>query len=43
MIAEMAKRPSFRSMWDSHTTKIMDERFRQYVDDLVEGRSPTAQ
>ena len=43
MISEMAKRPSFRSMWDSNTTKIMDARFRQFVDDLVEGQSPTDQ
>ena len=43
MISEMAKRPSFRSMWDSNTTKIMDERFRQYVDNLVDGLTPARQ
>ena len=35
-MSSVVKRPSFRSMWRSDRTKIMDNRFRAYVDTLID-------
>ncbi len=37
-MAEVAHRPAFRAMWQSHGTKIMHGGFRQYMNTFMEGR-----
>ena len=34
-MSHLAERPSFQLMWASNTTKIVDDRFRLYVDGIV--------
>ncbi len=35
-MAEVAKRPPFRAMWQSNRTKIMHGGFRQYMNTFME-------
>jgi hypothetical protein len=39
-MASIVKRPSFSSMWRNDRTKILDDRFRLYVDTLIEDVPP---
>jgi hypothetical protein len=41
-MSSIVKRPSFRSMWQSDRTKILDHRFRIYVDTLINDAPPPA-
>jgi hypothetical protein len=39
-MSAMATRPTFQAMWRSGSTKIMHDRFREYVEALVAGITP---
>ena len=41
-MTSVVMRPSFRSMWQSDRTKILDNRFRAYVDTLIANAPPPA-
>lgn len=41
-MSAFVRRPSFRSMWRSDRTKILDNRFRIYVDTLIDDAPPLA-
>jgi len=37
-MAEVAQRPAFRAMWQSHPAKIIHDGFRQYMNTFMEDR-----